>query len=151
MGLFFSFRPTELHESPSRQSAPAATVRQREEVGTHLRPGEHHSLLSASWLAPLPLSSVAGRARRFRGWPRFSAGCARCRREFSSIPEQWREEMGMGWTPKETVSDLQPEMLFRSEGFHRQERALPLDRRGDLNCVAQVEQSNYGSWHQRQK
>lgn len=44
----FPVCPAELHESPSGQSAPVATVRQREEVGAHLRPGEHRWLLPAS-------------------------------------------------------------------------------------------------------
>lgn len=40
---FSLFCPAEFHESPSRQSAAVATVWQREEVGTHLRPGELRS------------------------------------------------------------------------------------------------------------
>lgn len=40
---------SELHESPSRQGETVATVRQREEVGARLWPGERHMGNSGAW------------------------------------------------------------------------------------------------------
>lgn len=105
--------PAEFHESPSRQSAAVAAVWQREEVGTHLRPGEHRSSFT-----------------RLLGPTRNGSACTpsgELEPERSAIPQQWGSDAAdrrhhpqtafKVTDSQETVSGLQSGILFRFEVF----------------------------------